>query len=137
MQKLFILAALLLSSLCVVAQDDTRVSATWQVVKYDISATLPQSESDRNLSDRAKLDLKNVSSRPATTLTLRISPTAEVSAFTINGSPTEFTKGEQKGGTGSLQRIVGKMPTVQPGSSLTATVDYKLLVKDNSGLAAI
>src|SRR6187551_3595396 len=92
------LCLLLTLSASVFAQDDTRVSATWQVVKYDITATLPQSDSDRNLSARAKLDLKNVSSRPATTLTLRISPTAEVSAFTINGAPTEFTKGEEKVG---------------------------------------
>jgi len=128
---------LLAASVVFFAQDDTRVSATWQVVKYDITATLPPSDSDRNLSARAKLDLKNVSSRPATTLTLRISPSAEVSAVSINGTATEFTKGEEKVGSGSLQRVVVKMPTVQPGSSLTATVDYKLLVKDNSGVAAI
>src|SRR6187200_230806 len=97
------------------AQDDTRVSATWQVVKYDISAMLPQSDSDRNLSAKAKLDLKNVSSRPATTLTLRISPSAEVVSVSINGTVTEFTKGEERIGTGSLQRIVVRMPSVPPG----------------------
>ena len=137
MQKLFILATLFLYSLCAQAQDDTRVSATWQVVKYDITATVPQSDTDRNLSARAKLDLKNVSPRPASTLTLRISPSAEVSSFSINGTATEFTKAEEKVGTGSLQRIVVRMPTVQPGGSLTAVVDYKLLVKDNSGLAVL
>src|SRR6187551_482483 len=132
MQKLFILAALFLCSLCVVAQDDTRVSATWQVVKYDITATLPQSDSDRNLSAKAKLDLKNVSSRAATTLTLRISPSAEVASISINGTVTEFTKGEERIGSGSLQRLVVRMPSVQPGGALTATVDYKFSVKDNS-----
>jgi hypothetical protein len=114
MQKLFILATLFLYSLCAQAQDDTRVSATWQVVKYDITATVPQSDTDRNLSARAKLDLKNVSPRPASTLTLRISPSAEVSSFSINGTATEFTKAEEKVGTGSLQRIVVRMPTVNP-----------------------
>ena len=132
-----IFSVLFLVPYFVLAQDEARVSATWQVVKYDITATLPQSESERYLSARAKLDLKNVSARPATTLTLRISPAAEISAFTINGTATEFTKGEEKVGTGSLQRIVVRMPTVQPGGALSATVDYKLLVKDNSGLAAI
>src|SRR5689334_20330361 len=133
MQKLFILAVLFLCSLGIFAQDDTRVSATWQVVKYEITATLPQSDADRNLSARAKLDLKNVSSRAASTLTLRISPAAEISSLSINGTPTEFTKGEEKVGTSSLQRILVRMPTVQPGGSLAAVVDYKLLVKDNSG----
>ena len=61
------------------AQDDTRVSATWQVAKYDLKAALPQGETDRKLTVKAKLDLKNVSARPASTLTLRISPSAEVS----------------------------------------------------------
>lgn len=117
--------------------DDTRVSATWQVQKYDLSATLPASDSNRELSARAKLDLKNVSSRPAGTLTLRISPAAEVSALTVNGTANDFTKGEEKTGTGSLQRIVVRMPAVAPGGTASIGVDYKLNVKENSGLAAI
>src|SRR5688572_23784355 len=74
------------------AQDDTRISATWQVVKYDITATVPQAENDRNLVAKAKLDLKNISARPATTITLRISPSAEVSNVTVNGTVATFTK---------------------------------------------
>src|SRR5215204_3300291 len=91
---ILIVIILVVVSAAILAQDDTRLSATWQVIKYDITATLPQSDTDRNLSARAKLDLKNVSSRPAATLTLRISPAAEVSAVSINGTVTEFTKGE-------------------------------------------
>lgn len=120
-----------------VAQDDTRVSATWQVQKYEITATLPQNEADRNLAAKVKLDIKNASSRPASTLTLRISSGAEVSTLAINGAAAEFTKGEEKTGTGSLQRLVVRIPSVAPGSNVTATVDYKLNVKDNSGLAAL
>ena len=70
-------------------QDDTRVSATWQVLKYDITATLPANDSDRNLSAKAKLDIKNVSARPAGTLTLRISPSADVSTLSVNGHTTD------------------------------------------------
>lgn len=121
----------------VFAQDDTRVSATWQVTKYDINAILPQSDSDRKLSAKAKLDLKNVSSRPASTLTLRISSAAEVASVSVNGSPAEFTKGEEKVGVGSLQRIVVRVAAVQPGGVLSATVDYKINVKENSGLNAL
>src|SRR5688572_5754250 len=82
------------------AQDDTRPSATWQVVRYDINATLPQTETDRNLTAKAKLDLKNVSPRSASTLSLRISPAAEITAVTINGTTADFTKGEEKIGSG-------------------------------------
>ncbi|PYS99660.1 MAG: hypothetical protein DMF63_11310 [Acidobacteria bacterium] len=144
MQKLFILAALFLCSVSVKAQgtlsvtaQDTRPTATWQVVKYDIAVTIPPSDADRNLSAKAKVEVKNISAKAATTLSLRISPAAEVATTAINGSPTEFAKAEEKMGTGSLQRINIRIPAVQPGGVLTATVDYKLAVKDNSGLAAL
>ena len=119
------------------AQNTARVSATWKVDRYDISATLPQVETDRNLSAKAKLDLTNVSTGAASTLTLRISPAAEVSSVSLNGATADFTKGEEKIGTGALQRIVVRVPTVQAGGTLAVTVDYKLSVKENSGLTSI
>ncbi|HVF30061.1 MAG TPA: hypothetical protein VNA22_03785 [Pyrinomonadaceae bacterium] len=133
------LILLLIASLstAVAAQDDFRPAATWQVVKYDISATLPQTETDRNLTSRAKLDLKNVSARPASTLSLRISPAAVVSAITVNGAAADFTKGEEKVGTGALQRIVVRIPSVAAGGTMSAVVDYKLPVTENTGLNSI
>jgi hypothetical protein len=124
-------------ALAVFAQDDTRPTATWQVIRYDINATLPQAETDRNLTVRAKLDIKNVSSRAASTLSLRISTLAEISAVTVNGTAAEFTKGEEKIGTGSLQRIVIRVPPQPVGGTLSVGVDYKLVVKENSGMSAI
>ena len=107
------------------AQSDVRISSTWQVQKYEISATLPQSEADRNLVVRAKIDVKNVSSQPASTLTLRIGSSAEVTAVNINGSTVDFTKGEEKINSAiSLQRIVLRIPSVQPNGTVSATVDY-------------
>ncbi len=119
------------------AQDDTRVAATWQVQKYDISATFPQSESDRNLSVKAKVEARNASARPASTMTLRISPAADVSAVTVNGTAIEFSKREEKTGTGSLQQVVVRLPSVAPSGTVSVEVTYRLAVKDNSGLAAI
>ncbi|MDQ6788013.1 MAG: hypothetical protein M3033_14505, partial [Acidobacteriota bacterium] len=93
------------------AQDETRASKTWEVQKYDITATLPQTETDRNLTAKAVLNLKNVSSRPASTLTLRISPSAEISAVKVNDTTADFTKAEEKiGSLGTLQRIVVRVP---------------------------
>ena len=137
MTKLIAFFPLLILTSVVSAQVDTRVTATWQVVKYDITATLPQVDTDRNLSAKAKLDLKNISALPASTLTLRISPSAEVASASVNGTSADFTKGEEKLGTGTLQKIVVRIPSVQPGGTMTATVDYKIAVKDNSGLNAI
>jgi len=132
--------ALLLSSFAFLtnAQDDTRPSATWQVQKYDISATLPQTDADRNMTVKAKLDLKNVSARPASTLTLRIGSSAEITAVNVGGAVIDFTKAEEKiNSATSLQRIVLRLPGVPSNGTVSVTVDYKLNVKDNNGLNAL
>ena len=59
-----------------ISQNQSVVSKTWEVRKYDLTATLPQAETDRNLTVKAVLSLRNASSRPVSTLTLRISPNA-------------------------------------------------------------
>ncbi|MBC7900462.1 MAG: hypothetical protein H7070_10465, partial [Saprospiraceae bacterium] len=103
-----------------------------------IRATLPQSDADRNLVVKAVIDIKNVTAQPASTLTLRIGSSADVTAVTINGSPIDFTKGEEKVNSAtSLQRIVLRMPSVQPNAAVSVSVDYKFNVKDNSGVNAI
>ena len=137
-RKAFAAFTLLILALSGAAQDDTRPSATWQVQKYDIVATLPQAEADRNLAVKAKLDLKNISPRPASSLTLRIASAAEVSSVNINGSQIDFTKAEEKvNAATSLQRIVLRIPSVPPNGTLSTTVDYKFNVKENSGLSSI
>ena len=64
MKKIFnITFAILLFAFAssVFAQDESRASKTWEVQKYDIAATLPSAETDRYLSVKAALDLKNAS----------------------------------------------------------------------------
>jgi tetratricopeptide (TPR) repeat protein len=117
--------------------EDSRVSATWKVQKYDIVATLPQSEADRSLLVKAKVEAANVSSRPASTMTLRISPNANVSGVSVNGTSTDFSKREEKLGSGSLQQIVVRMPSVAVNGTTNVEVSYKFEIKDNSGLAAL
>ena len=132
------LAIVLLSSSALIAQDETRSAATWQVQKYDIEATLPSSERERVLTARAALALKNVSSRPAATLTLRIGTNAEVTAVKINDSIVEFSKSEEKiNANSSLQRNVVRLPAAAAGSVITAVVEYKLNLKENSGVSSI
>src|SRR4051794_7659743 len=93
---LFLFLLNLLLSQFVFTQDDTRVTATWQVQKYDIAVTLPASETDRTLVSKASVTVKNVTSQPATTLSLRISPGAEVTAVSVGGAAADFTKREEK-----------------------------------------
>lgn len=142
--KSMIKRALLICSLmlfCVlataVAQTDIKVAATWQVQKYDLAVTLPSSDTDRNVAVRAKLSLKNVSGSPASTLTLRISPTAEILSVKLNDAAIDFTKGEEKAGAATLQKIALRVPSTPTAGTISVVVDYKLNVKENSGLASV
>lgn len=97
------------------AQDDVRPTATWQVQKYDVSATLPSADTDRVLTAKADLSVKNVSTSPATTLSLRISPNAVISTVTVNGANADFSKREERvGDTTSLQRVSIRVPSTAP-----------------------
>lgn len=120
------------------AQDDNRAVQTWKVQKYDISVTLPQETAGRSMGSTAVITLKNILGRPVSSLTLRISSAAEITTVKINDSVTDFTKSEEKtGASTALQRIAMRFAAVAPDGVLTATVDYKLNVKDNTGLNAL
>jgi tetratricopeptide (TPR) repeat protein len=119
------------------AQTETRASKTWEVQKYDITATLPTAETDRFLNAKAILNLKNVSGNPATSLTLRINQNAEVTDVKLNNSTTSFTRGEERIGSGRLQRIILRTISVAPNENVSAEVTYKLKVEENSGLNAL
>lgn len=126
---------LLLFSVSIFSQDTL---LTWQVQKYDITATLPQAETDRNMTAKAVLNLKNISNGAANSLTLRISRAATVSAITVNGAAVDFTKREEKvSETENLQKLQIRVPSVASNGNLTATIDYKLNVKENTGLNAL
>lgn len=117
---------------------DTRISATWQVQKYDIKVNLPVDERSRAADIVATVEVRNVSGRPASSLTLRVSPSAEVGSVKINGAGAEPNKSEEKLGGGlSLQRLVMRLPSVAAGANVTAEVAYRLVVKENSGLSTI
>jgi hypothetical protein len=121
------------------AQDPARVGtgATWQVQKYDLDVTLP-ADSSRTIGVKAVLAVKNVSSQAASTLTLRISPQAEIAAVRSNGTTINFSKTQETIGTvGALQRAVIRIPTASAGSVLNVSVDYTLKLADNSGVGSI
>jgi len=131
----FLLFSLAFSSF---GQTETVVSRTWEVQKYDITATLPSAETDRFLTVKAILTLKNVSSAAASRLTLRISDKAEIADVKVNNSAATFTKGEEKiSATRNLQRAAMSVPTVAPNQTVSVEVNYKLKVDENSGLNAI
>jgi len=120
------------------SQDVSRTSATWQVKKYDLDVTLPQDEKSRSVSVKAILGLKNVSGKPASTLTLRISTAADVSSVKINDLTADFVKSEEKINSSlSLQRIATRPSSIAPDAQVYVTVEYKINVKENSALNSI
>ncbi len=121
----------------VTAQD--RASITWEVLKYDIIASLPQNyATDRNLDVVATMNLKNASDQTFSRLTLRISDQAEISSITANGSAADFRKSEESIGDGlKLQRAIVSLPTISPNSTFSVKVSYKLRVKANSALNSL
>lgn len=118
-------------------QDVARTApATWQVQKYDIDVTLP-AENSRVVIAKAILSVKNISRSPASTLTLRISPLAEVTAVKLNDATADFSKNEEKIAVGTLQRLQTRFGAVPPDGLLSVAVDYKLTLKDNTAVGSI
>ena len=131
-------ATVLLATALVFSQGEAaRASRTWEVSKYTIKAVLPDSDVIRQVSFTATLNLKNISPGTAQGLTLRISPSAEVTGVSVNGNRSEFSKGEEKTGTGNLQRVILRGLGAPSGTALEVTVSYNLKVDENSGLASI
>ncbi len=133
-----IFAAILTSGLVTAANAQVGGNATWRVQKYDIVATLPQDAKMRTVGVKAVLSLKNVSGAPASSLTLRISTLAEVTVVRINDSAADFGKSEEKiNPATSLQRIAVRFGAIAPNAPLTATVEYKLNLKENTPLGSV
>ncbi len=139
MKKIITFAFLLFTfAFTISAQTENVPSKTWEVQKYDIIATLPQAETDRYLTVKAVLNLKNVSSGAASRLTLRISDKAEISGVKVGGAAGDFSKSEEKISSSlSLQRASVIVPSIQPNQSVSVEIDYKLKVDENTGLNAL
>jgi hypothetical protein len=136
--KTFFSILLVWLSFVAAIEGQTSASKTWQVQRYDLVVNLPQDEKVRQIPIQASLNLKNISGASAGVLTLRISPSAEISAVQINGASAEFSKSEEKiSPTSSLQRIVIRFAPAAPNSILTVSIAYKLNIKDNTAVAAL
>jgi hypothetical protein len=123
---------LLLSALSGSAQDEPR--AAWQATNFDI--TVNNLGAERALNARAIVTLRNVGRGSGSTLSLRISTKAEIKSLSVGGVTAAYRAlPEPRGGA---QRLTITLPAaVAPNGSVTATVEYRLPVAENSGLAAI
>src|SRR2546425_7922068 len=114
------------------AQEEAR--AAWHVTNFDITVNNPGAE--RALNTRATVSVRNVGLGLGSTLTLRLNSKAEVKSVTVGGSSASYKSlPESRGGA---QRITITLPTaVAANQSAAATIEYRLPVEENSGLAAI
>ncbi|MEP6706469.1 MAG: tetratricopeptide repeat protein, partial [Pyrinomonadaceae bacterium] len=111
-------------------QDDLR--AVWQVTNFDIAVS--GLGNDRFLNARASLTLRNAGLGPGSTVSFRINPKAEIKAASVNGANASFRIAPER----NLSRPTVTLPSpVAPDGSVTVTLDYRLPVEENGGLAAI
>src|ERR1700716_474920 len=126
------LFSVLFLPIAVSAQDEPH--AVWQATNFDITVNNPGAE--RALNARAVVTLRNVGSGGGSTLSLRINAKAEIKSISIGSATASYRSlPETRGGA---QRLTITLPgTIAPNESVTATVEYRLPVAENSGLAAI
>lgn len=114
------------------AQEEAR--AAWQVTNFDV--TVNNLGTERALTARAVLTLRNIGRGAGSTLTLRINSKAEIKSVTV-GSATAGHRSLPEP-RGNAQRVTITLASaIAPNDTITATVEYRLPVEENSGLAAI
>jgi len=114
------------------AQDEAR--AAWQVTSFDITVSNPGP--DRALNAKAVLSIRNVGRGAGATLSLRINPKAEIKSVSIGSTVATYQSRPES--RGNAQRVTITLPSsVAANESVTATVEYRLPVAENSGVDAI
>ena len=114
------------------AQEELR--AAWQATNFDI--TVSNIGVERALNARAVVTLRNVGRGAGSTLSLRINSKAEIKSVGIGGATAAYRSlPESRGGA---QRLTITLPNaIGPNETVTATIEYRLPLAENSGLAAI
>lgn len=114
------------------AQDEPR--AAWFITSYDI--TVPGVGSERALNARATISVRNIGRGAGSTLTVRINSKAEIKSVTIGSATATYqARAESRGNS---QRVTISLPTpVDPNQTLTAAIEYRLPVAENTGVAAV
>jgi tetratricopeptide (TPR) repeat protein len=114
------------------AQDEPR--AAWQATNFDI--TVNNLGAELALNARAVVTFRNVGRGAGSTLSLRINAKAEIKTLSIGGATAAYRSvPEPRGGA---QRLTITLPgAMAPNETVTVTVEYRLPLAENSGLAAI
>ncbi|HEX8502592.1 MAG TPA: tetratricopeptide repeat protein [Pyrinomonadaceae bacterium] len=119
------------------AQQPAEAAPAWQVTTFDVSVNASGAYgAERAIAARATILARNVGGAPGRTLTLRINTAAKVEAASVGGEAARFVAG--KDARAQLQTAQITLPAPVPvGGTLTAALDYRLPVAENTGLAAV
>ena len=114
------------------AQDEPR--AVWRVTNFDI--TVINTSAERALNARAVVSVRNVGGASGSSLTLRISAKAEIKSASVAGATASYgLTPETRGGA---QRLRITLPNaISPNGTASVTVEYRLPIEENSGVAAL
>jgi hypothetical protein len=124
--------SLIYSTSLVFAQDEP--TAAWQVTRFDITVSVPAA-TERALTARALLTVRNIGRGAGSSLTLRINPKAEIKASSVGEATATFRAGDIRN---DLQLVRITLPTpIAPNATVNVSLDYRLPVVENSGLAAL
>ena len=109
--------------------------AAWQVSSFDVNVAAAGG-AERAIAARATVTARNVGGAPGRTLTLRLNPAAKVESVTVGAESARFNPGRDA--AAQLQTAQITLPAAVPvGGTVTATVNYRLPVAENTGLAAV
>ena len=116
------------------AQAQADAGPTWQVLRYDISATAQPSA--RVLVVHSQIAIRNVGRGSGSRLTLRINSKAEVKSATSNDVSTTFRVSPDARSNQQRIEVTLTSPVAQ-GSSFTVAIDYQMPLVENSPFASI
>src|SRR2546423_938508 len=138
LRQLQLFVCLLLVALAAHARAQTEGIVAWQVTRFDVTATLPASNTnERALTARAVLTARNVGNIAGRTFTVRLNPAAEITSVTVDSASATFTKREDSR-TKTQQAQINLPAPYQPGASVNVAIEYRLtLSAQNNGVAAI
>ena len=133
--RLLLLATLIAPLSFTQAQQPAEATGpAWQVTLYDITVT-PDAAA-RSFSARALITARNVGTGPGRTFTLRLSPNAKIESASVGETSARPTLGTDS--LTKLQTARLQLPAeVPPGGTVTAAVEYRMPVAENTGLAAV
>jgi tetratricopeptide (TPR) repeat protein len=119
------------------AQQSSAALPAWQVTSFDVSVNAAGASGDaRAIAIRATISARNVGAAAGRTLTLRLNNAAKIESATVGGQTATFNPG--KDAAAQLQTAQITLPAPVPvGGTVKATLDYRLPVAENSGLAAV